>query len=83
MLQACDKAIASRVPTTFSGAAAGDYSFAFSGLQVGLVIPFPLFPELAVSIGFFLTQLAFSKNGAIDPAVYPNLGVNSEFWTPA
>lgn len=30
-----------------------------------------------------LSQLAFSQRGAIDPAVYPNLNVDSNFWTPA
>ena len=37
---------------------------------------------IEVDLGVILNQLAFSKRGAIDPAVYPNLGLASSFWTP-
>jgi hypothetical protein len=59
---------------------AGDYSFAFAGLQVAIKVPTPV--GIEVDLGASLTQLAFSKRGAIDPAVYPNLGLVSSFWTP-
>ena len=59
---------------------AGDYSFAFVGLQVVIDVPTPVGVE--VGLGASLSQLAFSKQGAIDPAVYPNLGLPSTFRTP-
>ena len=37
---------------------------------------------IEVDLGASLTQLAISKRGAIDPAVYPNLGLPKDFWTP-
>jgi hypothetical protein len=43
-------------------------------------VPTPLGVE--VGLGASLSQLSFSKQGAIDPAVYPNLGLPSTFWTP-
>ena len=55
---------------------AGDYSFAFAGLQVTVAE----MGAFAVSVG--LTQLAISKQGAINPAVYPNLALPSDWWTP-
>ena len=55
---------------------AGDYSFAFAGLQVTVAEK----GVFAVSVG--LTQLAISKRGAINPAVYPNLALPSDWWTP-
>ena len=60
---------------------AGDYSFAFAGLQVGLEIPTPVGIQVGVGIG--LNQLAFSRTGAIDPTVYPNLALPATFWTPS
>ena len=59
---------------------AGDYSFAFAGLSVGIDVPTPV--DIQVDLALTLNQLAFSKSGAIDPAVYPNLAVTSTFWTP-
>ena len=59
---------------------AGDYSFAFAGLSAGIKVPTPV--DIQVDLSFTLTQLAFSKSGAIDPAVYPNLALTSTFWTP-
>ena len=59
--------------------AAGDYSFAFEGLNVGVEVPTP--PNLAISIGVSLAQLAYSKSGSIDPAAYPKLKI-PQFWTP-
>ena len=43
---------------------AGDYSFAFSGLQLVLKVPALIVP-VDVSIGGKLTQLAYSKTGNI------------------
>ena len=56
----------------------GDYSFAFVGLQVGVQLPTPVDIKVGITVG--LSQLAISKSGAIDPAVYPNLAFPS-FWT--
>ena len=59
---------------------AGDYSFAFTGLQAAVKVITPV--GIEVDLGVALKQLAFSKRGAIDPAVYPNLNLPSTFWTP-
>ena len=58
---------------------AGDYSFAFAGLQAGVTVPTPL--GIEVDLGIALKQLAISTRGAVDPAVYPNLAFPT-FWTP-
>ena len=47
---------------------------------MAIKVPTPVGVE--VDLGASLTHLAFSKRGAIDPAVYPNLGLVSSFWTP-
>lgn len=51
-------------PAKLASLAAGDYSFAFSGLQLVLKVPALIVP-VDVSIGGKLTQLAYSKNGNI------------------
>ena len=58
---------------------AGDYSFAFAGLQVGVKVPTPY--GITIDVGVSLKQLAISTRGAINPAVYPNLAFPT-FWTP-
>ena len=58
---------------------AGDYSFAFAGLNVGITIPTPI--GLEFGLGVALKQLAYSKSGSINPATYPNLRI-PQFWTP-
>ena len=48
---------------------------------MGLEIPTPVGIQVGVGIG--LNQLAFSRTGAIDPTVYPNLALPATFWTPS
>ena len=59
-------------------APAGDYIFAFAGLQVMIPI------EGVGEVGASLTNLAYSKNGGLNPATVSNMvfGSNPTFWAP-
>ena len=57
---------------------AGDYVFAFAGLQASITI------DGLGDVGVQLTNLAYSKNGGLNPASISNMvfGANPTFWAP-